>query len=570
MYAASKLSLEILYSELFAARLCADRREWPLVYGHHGFPGNPVIMAMTRRELAAAGGADDQTLAETFDPYPPAPAMEGVMPVDVEHLAHRASVPFLRGRPEPVVHIIGDSHSYFCFTPRTACGSRDDILVDLRDVTRIPVPFRWQFTHHRGAITMYRIGRDAAELSAQSLAEVEVRDGDALVFVFGEIDVRCHVMKQHQAQQRPVEEIVERLVGAYMDRLVEVAARYPRSKIAVFGVIPPFDPPNYGPANAPIVGTVAERVVAARLLNEALERRAAAHGFIYCDVMNELAGPDGTLPHDRSDCFCHVSFEWSHVAVTALYERLAAATRTPPLVTTDDIADLTLHHMGRTGLNPHLVVIGAMDGVWYDEFVGYINGYRWSGLFVEPIPEQFRRLGQHYAGRDYAAANKYENSAIAEHDGTIEMLTIDQRAVDEGKVHACFGGMSAIYPPRNGLASAGDAATVAVYGERIVVPCLTLRTLFERHAVESVDLLWIDAEGWDYKILRQLDFSRYRPRLIRCEYINLTADEQKAIRALLIGSGYVIRVNGQNIDAVPAGTGGRSWRSGLRSRRAPL
>ncbi|MDX2170753.1 MAG: FkbM family methyltransferase [Deltaproteobacteria bacterium] len=218
--------------------------------------------------------------------------------------------------------------------------------------------------------------------------------------------------------------------------------------------------------------------------------------------------------------------------------------------TDEDIADLTLHHMGRTGAQPFWVVIGAMDGVTFDDLSGYISLYRWCGLFVEPIPELFRRLRAHYEAAPQAAGNRYANCAVAEHDGTVEMLTIDQDAVDRGEVHAAFGGMSAIYPPRNGLASSGDAAVVAKYATRIQVPCLTLATLFARHAVERIDVLAIDAEGWDYRILRQLDFATYRPTLIRCETCNLPADERTAVEQLLSEQGYVLRTEGQNLDAV--------------------
>jgi FkbM family methyltransferase len=220
------------------------------------------------------------------------------------------------------------------------------------------------------------------------------------------------------------------------------------------------------------------------------------------------------------------------------------------MITTEEIAAPTLQHMGRSAVRPTVVVIGAMDGVSFDELHEYIVRYEWSGLFVEPIPEQFRRLRENYARLPYQPDNRYENSAIADQDGTVEMLTISQAAIDAGEVHACFGGMSAIHPPRNGLASEGDAAVVARYGERITVPSLTLPSLFRRHAVDRLDLLCIDAEGWDYRILRQLDFSAYRPALIRCEYINLAADEQRALLALLSEHGYLLHINGQNLDAV--------------------
>jgi FkbM family methyltransferase len=215
-----------------------------------------------------------------------------------------------------------------------------------------------------------------------------------------------------------------------------------------------------------------------------------------------------------------------------------------------NLFDHTLSYLGSSGIQARFVVIGAMDGVSFDEFHSHVRNYQWSGLLVEPIPEQFRRLVSNYTAIGCSPGNRYENSAIAEHDGTIQMLTIRQEAVDSGKVHECFGGMSAIYPPRNGLGSDADAETVRRYGELIEVPCITLPTLLERHRVESLDILCIDAEGWDFKILRQLDFSHWRPKLIRVEYINLSSEEKSAVTGLLDRHGYHYASDGMNLDAV--------------------
>jgi FkbM family methyltransferase len=212
-----------------------------------------------------------------------------------------------------------------------------------------------------------------------------------------------------------------------------------------------------------------------------------------------------------------------------------------------------------------VVVIGAMDGVSYDEFQGYVRAYKWSGLYVEPVPEQFRRLQANHAALMDRAANRYENSAVATHDGTIRMLTISQAAVDRGDVSPAYGGMSAIVPPKNGLASAADAATVARYGEVIEVPCITLATLFARHGIDRVDVLCIDAEGWDWEILRQLDFGAYRPRLIRCEYANLTTAERTVVVEKLADHDYLLRIEGQNLDAVAA----EYWREVADARPSP-
>ncbi len=36
--------------------------------------------------------------------------------------------------------------------------------------------------------------------------------------------------------------------------------------------------------------------------------------------------------------------------------------------------------------------IGAMDGVMFDELIGYTNMYNFKGLYVEPIPYLFDKL----------------------------------------------------------------------------------------------------------------------------------------------------------------------------------
>jgi len=231
-----------------------------------------------------------------------------------------------------------------------------------------------------------------------------------------------------------------------------------------------------------------------------------------------------------------------------------AARRTVAPTSSDDIFDQSLHRLGLAAHDVRFVQIGAMDGVSFDDFHGYVRMYAWAGLLVEPMPWHFERLRTAYARLDPDGTRyRFERAAIAEADGTVRMLAIDPTAVDDGRVAACFGGMSAIWPPRNGLASEGDAAVVAAWGRVIEVPALSLATLVARHDVRCIDVLCIDAEGWDARILRQLDVSRWRPLVIRCEWVNLDAGEQRDILVWLHERRYVTCVSGQNLDAVDRG-----------------
>jgi hypothetical protein len=88
--------------------------------------------------------------------------------------------------------------------------------------------------------------------------------------------------------------------------------------------------------------------------------------------------------------------------------------------------------------------------------------------------------------------------------------------------------------------------------ESEIVECVTLETLFEKHAVSRIDLLLVDTEGYDLEVLRQFDFRRYRPRLIIYEHKNLPPGGREESERLLRQSGYrVVPVGGNNV-AVPA------------------
>jgi len=74
--------------------------------------------------------------------------------------------------------------------------------------------------------------------------------------------------------------------------------------------------------------------------------------------------------------------------------------------------------------------------------------------------------------------------------------------------------------------------------QRISVPTLTVATLLDRFSVRSIDLLQIDAEGFDFEIIKLFDRSRVWPSLIRFEHYNLTPADRKECTHFLAARGY--------------------------------
>jgi hypothetical protein len=74
------------------------------------------------------------------------------------------------------------------------------------------------------------------------------------------------------------------------------------------------------------------------------------------------------------------------------------------------------------------------------------------------------------------------------------------------------------------------------------VRCLTLPALLAKYGVHELDLLQIDAQGYDYQILKMVDFRNIKPKIIRFEYNSLSAVEQGECIQLLVSQGYRVVV----------------------------
>jgi FkbM family methyltransferase len=76
------------------------------------------------------------------------------------------------------------------------------------------------------------------------------------------------------------------------------------------------------------------------------------------------------------------------------------------------------------------------------------------------------------------------------------------------------------------------------------VDCLTLNQLFEKHSLVNIDVLYIDAEGLDFELIKSIDFNKFN--IINLVYEHLHIDGEEAIK-FLESKGYnTIRNYGHN------------------------
>ena len=82
----------------------------------------------------------------------------------------------------------------------------------------------------------------------------------------------------------------------------------------------------------------------------------------------------------------------------------------------------------------------------------------------------------------------------------------------------------------------GDEINPYIVCEKI--PCQTLNEVLLLNSVKDIDLLHIDTEGFDYRVLRQFDFTCFQPEIIIYEHKHLSNEERQASSDLLTANGY--------------------------------
>jgi FkbM family methyltransferase len=160
-------------------------------------------------------------------------------------------------------------------------------------------------------------------------------------------------------------------------------------------------------------------------------------------------------------------------------------------------------------------------------------------VLVEPVREYFDALRVAYRGLPTV---RLENVAIAEEEGERDFFRLppDMDPTEHGHME-WLAQLSSLRPDRFERYDDHEGRKALLHQFSTVerVQCWTLDQLLERHGLDHVDLLQIDAEGYDYEILRTIDFSQLRPRFINYERVLLHEDEP-ACRAMLTDVGYVL------------------------------
>ena len=251
----------------------------------------------------------------------------------------------------------------------------------------------------------------------------------------------------------------------------------------------------------------------------------------------------------------------------SLYDRLRlhVAARFGPLVgswyrhfhtpRTGSLSELLSAFSGALGPGLTVVQIGANDGLKRDPLHKYIRRDRWRGVLVEPQ----RRVFEEWLAPLHARNPLIEtvNAALGPEDGETELWCV---AFSEARWAT---GLATFDRAHLQEVLEMDHARREAAEEGVVIPAdpdsrvrptrvqvVSPTTLLANAGLETLDLLFIDTEGFDFEVIKLFDVANTQPRMVVWENDHLSEEDSAACTKHLQGAGYQVAHLGPNSCAV--------------------
>jgi FkbM family methyltransferase len=210
---------------------------------------------------------------------------------------------------------------------------------------------------------------------------------------------------------------------------------------------------------------------------------------------------------------------------------------TPPLVTRQrelmirSVLPFVLNSALRNNPQFTFMQVGAFDGKVDDDLRSLIQVHQLRGVLVEPQPAAFARLQKTYRNEPQLTLLQ---AAIAEQEGVRDLY--------------CLRGAPSMLASfdRDHLRR-HNVPHHEIVAQRVV--CHTVESAMRAAGLTHVDFIQIDAEGYDWSIIRSIDFSRLRPQILRFEYRHMSAADADACLLHLASHGYRFIVESRDIIA---------------------
>lgn len=210
--------------------------------------------------------------------------------------------------------------------------------------------------------------------------------------------------------------------------------------------------------------------------------------------------------------------------------------------TQNKIRNLLLDFVHQHNGNIFFLNIGANDGLSGDPLAEFIFKYKWRGVLVEPVPYVFKRLKKIYKNIPNVIL---ENIAISTNNQKNEFWYLENNK----NLNSGYDQLGSF--DKKKLLDSIKKCNIS--GGKILkknIDCLTLEKLLSKNNINKIDIISIDTEGFDYNIIKQIDFKKIKPSLIIFEHVHLDKNDRKNCFLFFKKNGYKTEDIGDGISSV--------------------
>lgn len=190
---------------------------------------------------------------------------------------------------------------------------------------------------------------------------------------------------------------------------------------------------------------------------------------------------------------------------------------------------------GRDSFN--LIQVGAHDGVKHDFLYDFLVIRKPSGILIEPIVDYYNSLCDNF--KIFPNLIKLN---IALHKNLKESIIYKVNPENEKDVPGWAPG-SASFNKEN--------LTKQKIDEKFIieekVKCMTFMQAFnDNYKFGPVDLIQIDVEGYDFEVIKMIDFNVVDAKIVKFEHRNLSSEDYLESLELFRKHNYVVTMEGDD------------------------
>jgi len=226
-----------------------------------------------------------------------------------------------RHRENNSIIVIGDSHTYFfsgqeVIRPRKigyhhgVINSSENLLSEFSPV-------------HIGPVLAYNSNKYGTKTRGREKVDYLIKKrmierGARVLFCYGEIDIRNHVVRQAENQGIAMERVVDKVLANYLSFLVSMKEE--GFRVACWGPTPSFPDTEKPSDELPSHGDEITRNKATLYFNERLENLCQQNNLVFVSIAEKLIDERGRIRQDYFVDGCHLSHKaWSLVDAGASF-----------------------------------------------------------------------------------------------------------------------------------------------------------------------------------------------------------------------------------------------------------